>query len=320
MNQLETFEIEVNHTTGVTKLSKMPGDCTAFKIPRDKMGAFLGNTNELDKCGVYFLLADGQTREVYVGESEPVAKRMKQHLQNPQFAWEEAIVFVGSGNLTWGKGDIKYMEHGLYTELTQCSQYRLMNGNTPQQATVVHPNVWNSIIDGIKVLVPFLGHPKLFLRRNTIQNAITSNSKRSVKKNRSQKKSTIVKSVSPAYLKCPYSVASLMGAVVLKLAEDGKLTQAEVSYLLSQQATLDFKMQGNRYLKISTGAPNEHKNAKGVYRFMPDRKLVFGGSSYLLSRQLFPKSFDSVKAWISKHGYNLQQAVSLCKKMGMKPK
>lgn len=48
MMQTETYEIEVNHATGVTKLSKMQGDCIAFKIPKDKMNA-LGSQAVLQK-------------------------------------------------------------------------------------------------------------------------------------------------------------------------------------------------------------------------------------------------------------------------------
>ena len=318
--QLETFEIEVNHATGVTTLNQMPGNCTAFKIPRNKMNAFLKSTKELDKCGVYLLLADSLKREVYVGESEPVAKRMKQHLQRPLFAWEEAIVFVGSGNLKWSKGDIRYMEHGLYEELKRCSQYKLVNGNTPQQTTVAHPSVWDSIIDGIKTLVSFLGHPKLFLKEKTTQDATKNNTEKCEPKGASHKRMTGASGGDSDYVKCPYSVASLMGAVVIKLADDGKLTQSDVTYLLSPNVRHDLKMKEGPYLKISLGVPGEHKNAKGRPRFMPNQKIKVGTSCYLLSRQFNPKGFAPVVSWIGKHGYNLRQAVALCKKMGMKEK
>ena len=103
----------------VVKLFKMPGSCRAYKIPRNQVTAFFSREKELKVCGVYLLLSDSSKgRKVYVGESEPVEKRIKQHLASPPFDWEEAIVFVGNGaGLLWSKGDIKYMEHGIYMKL-----------------------------------------------------------------------------------------------------------------------------------------------------------------------------------------------------------
>lgn len=306
MMQTETYEIEVNHATGVTKLSKMPGDCIAFKIPKDKMNAFLNSTNELNTCGVYLLIADSQKREVYVGESEPVAKRMKQHLQNPYFAWEEAIVFISSGNLTWGKGDIKYMEHGLFLELNKGNNYKLMNGNTPQQATVVHPNVWNNIIEGIKVLVPFLGHPKLFVHSAKVKvpqaNPSTTVALPGVVKNKPKKSGkNEFKGMS----------AFVVQALMKHLFTNGMITANDIKDFTAPSSHLAFKIGSASACTMMTPYANQAKKVGGALRYYYD-KYSFGGKDYALCSQLYPRSIPAFLNMALAHGLSESDVVNLC--------
>jgi hypothetical protein len=70
----------------------------------------LSRREEASRPGVYFLIgSDAETGEptVYVGESEEVAKRLKQHLNKDY--WNQVVAFVSKDeNLT--KAHIKYLE------------------------------------------------------------------------------------------------------------------------------------------------------------------------------------------------------------------
>lgn len=135
----------------------------AIKIPRTEL-ANIGEFGELNDPGVYFLFCeDEQTNEaaVYIGESENVPERLKQHVQDykkgkEKFYWHTAIAFTGK---ELHKTNIRFIENELvqtvrslgHTVLTINSfQHTVMK--RAQKATALE------FIDHLKILMQALGY------------------------------------------------------------------------------------------------------------------------------------------------------------------
>ena len=85
----------------------------AIKIPRIEVGKY--SNEELSYVGVYLLYctdSDGNEK-IYVGESENVEKRLKQHISDydkskEDFYWNTAVAFVDN---RLDKAEIRYIEN-----------------------------------------------------------------------------------------------------------------------------------------------------------------------------------------------------------------
>lgn len=104
----------------------------AIKIPRIEIGKY--KNEELSYPGVYLLYCsdDDGTQKIYVGESEDVENRLKQHIADYErdkeaFYWSCAIAFVDS---RLDKAKIRYIEHILATEVANCDPNRLLTKST----------------------------------------------------------------------------------------------------------------------------------------------------------------------------------------------
>lgn len=271
------------------------------------------------RSSVYILMDDRRTG-FYIGESGDTdgggfVNRIRSHVsKKTEKWWNIALCFTDSSEL-FDKVPVRKWIESRLNEIARDNKYIVLS--TAGASGEAPPNAERKLKEILDVCW-LLGVPWARAIEDVAE--VSKGVKSAVKDAPKHFKGISPSMSSHSYSDCPYSVASIMGAVVLELNNQGKLAQEDVDYLLSHRATLDLKMCGNRYLKVSTGTPNEHKNAKGVYRFMPDRKLEFGSTTYLLSRQLFPKSFDAVVEWIGDHGFSLQQAINLCQKAKMKPK
>ena len=304
MNTVDTFEIQLDNTNEVVKLFKMPGSCRAYKIPRNQVTAFFSREKELKVCGVYLLLSDSSKgRKVYVGESEPVEKRIKQHLASPPFDWEEAIVFVGNGaGLLWSKGDIKYMEHGIYMKLKSGSIYEVQNGNTPQQSTVVHPNAWNNIIEEIVVLVNFLGHPKLFNSKaaKPIVTAPTATATTPGKK-------------IPKGKANPYRGLSavVIQALMKHLFKSRLITASDIKDFTAPRSHINYKIGSASAVTMMIDHAKHTTIFGGHVRYYHD-KYSFKGKDFALTSQLYPRCVPRFLNMASKHGLSENDVASLC--------
>lgn len=76
--------------------------------------------------GVYILVGDLAEETVYIGEADPIAVRLKQHLQKD---WSWGVFFVDSHGL--GKTEIQFLESELVKIAQNCGSSILMNRNFP---------------------------------------------------------------------------------------------------------------------------------------------------------------------------------------------
>ncbi|MGX7394100.1 GIY-YIG nuclease family protein [Carnobacterium mobile] len=137
----------------------------ALLIPRKELEAVLQSRPELDSSGLYFLFAkdtidNERAIEAYIGESETIKDRLKQHNMEKDF-WEVAIVFISS-NQRWqlNKADIKFLEHTAYKKAKSAKRY-FINQNIPTKSPVTEAREADltDLLVTIDILLTSLGYP-----------------------------------------------------------------------------------------------------------------------------------------------------------------
>ena len=97
------------------------------------------------------------------------------------------------------------------------------------------------------------------------------------------------------------------------LFAENRMTDDDVNFLLSDAARIQFKTQGNKVLKETTGDVDaDAKDAKGVKRFYTNILLEHGGKRYLLTSQWFANGKPPLSAWFAEHGISKERVVELC--------
>lgn len=137
----------------------------ALLIPRKEFEEVLQTRLELESSGVYFLFAkdtmdNERAIEAYIGESENIKDRLKQHNKEKDF-WEVAVVFISS-NQRWqlNKADIKLLEHSAYIKAKKAKRY-FINQNIPTKSPVTEAREADLIdlLNTIDILLTSLGYP-----------------------------------------------------------------------------------------------------------------------------------------------------------------
>ena len=138
----------------------------AIRIPREDV---YHSTREdivsvLDGVGVYFLVCKGENRardSVYVGESESLRERLRQHLRDhdagrENFYWNFAVAFVG-GRLD--KALIRYLENKLVGALKSCDKCLCLTQNTFQNPRLKPAQIaaMDEFLENIETLMSALG-------------------------------------------------------------------------------------------------------------------------------------------------------------------
>jgi hypothetical protein len=130
-------------------------------VPRAQL-EFALTRGELRNVGLYFLIGSGDaglTRQLYVGEAEDVAERLKQHNRIKDW-WSTALVCV-SKTQEFTKAHVKYLEWYCHQEACKSDRYSLENGNIPPKPHLSEP-VMADLMDhysSISTLVSTLGYP-----------------------------------------------------------------------------------------------------------------------------------------------------------------
>lgn len=102
----------------------------ALLCPRSRLAELVTWEKETRRPGVYFLFEaeDVTSRKVYVGESESVLERLKQHVGDE--SWQEALLFTSKDeNLT--KAHVKFLESRLIERARTAGRYSVTNTNQP---------------------------------------------------------------------------------------------------------------------------------------------------------------------------------------------
>ncbi len=130
----------------------------ALKFPRNQLKEAMQRP-EIQRSGIYFLLGidtdDPDQKKVYIGESEDIAQRLKNHVggKEDKSFWEEVVLFSSKGdNLT--KGQIRYLEYKLIQLTEKSPEYNLDNSNKtskPHRKTT-HRNVHDTAFSALSLV------------------------------------------------------------------------------------------------------------------------------------------------------------------------
>ncbi|MDR9423835.1 MAG: GIY-YIG nuclease family protein [Marinobacter sp.] len=158
----------------------------ALTGPRTKL-TDLVQRPECGRTGVYFLVGpdpDNAMRPlVYIGESDDVAKRLKQHNQPEDKGgkdfWERVCLITSKDqNLT--KSHVKYLESRLIAIAKQSGRCGLMNGTAHDYTVLPESDLADMafFIEQVRIILPVLGFD--FLRDPAASHAISSGAESAV--------------------------------------------------------------------------------------------------------------------------------------------
>lgn len=138
----------------------------AIKIPRIEVADC--SREDIKGTGVYFLFCrDEESNEdsVYIGESENIIERLKQHIHDysadkEKFFWSTAVVFVGND---LNKAFIRYLENRLVEIAKQCKRYEILTKNTYKNTVLKEADVasMEKFIRYVQILINTLGYKVL---------------------------------------------------------------------------------------------------------------------------------------------------------------
>ena len=129
-----------------------------IKVGRDDSS--LDSLTDLTNPGVYFLFCGGPADGVYIGESQNVLKRLKQHKQDynskkEPFFWTTALCFVDPKMIV----NTKYLEARLVDDANAAKVYKVLtkaSGIPPINAAAKSDN--ETFIEYVKALAGTLGY------------------------------------------------------------------------------------------------------------------------------------------------------------------
>ncbi|MBQ7154017.1 MAG: GIY-YIG nuclease family protein [Synergistaceae bacterium] len=144
----------------VAELSNWNG--TAVKIPRTEIQDYAGD--EISGAGVYFLFCqeDDGSNSVYIGESEDMLERLRQHLKDYQagsenFYWNTVVAFTGHD---LNKALIRYLEDKLVKEARECGRYKVLTKNTYSKTVMKASEkaVMAEFMDNVKLIIATMSY------------------------------------------------------------------------------------------------------------------------------------------------------------------
>ncbi|MAS93544.1 MAG: hypothetical protein CMO55_10165 [Verrucomicrobiales bacterium] len=134
----------------------------AISVPRAELD-FALTRPELENVGLYFLFGEpddgGSLPQLYIGEAENFATRIKQHNKNKDW-WNLSIVCI-SKTADFTKAHVKYLESFCHEEAKKTGRYKLENANTPTLSHVSEPVIADLMdhFESLKTLISTLGYP-----------------------------------------------------------------------------------------------------------------------------------------------------------------
>ena len=159
---IELFLVEGDPDGFITaELSNWNG--IAMKIPRIGIENFKYKRTDLNVPGVYFLFCkENDEDSVYIGESEDVLSRLKQHIQDykagkEKYYWTTAVMLFGRD---LNKASIRYLEHKFATMTSKSNKFSLITKNTYKNTVVKESQaaILEEFIDNSKILINVLGY------------------------------------------------------------------------------------------------------------------------------------------------------------------
>ena len=132
------FTIQIFSTTGdpqgIRIIQKTNWSGVGVVFPRESIAEVI-KEEYAQRPGVYILVGDLAEETVYIGEADPVAVRLKQHLQKD---WSWGVFFVDSHGI--GKTEVQFLESELVRIAKEVGSAILMNKNVPNKPNMSRPS------------------------------------------------------------------------------------------------------------------------------------------------------------------------------------
>ena len=133
----------------------------AVKVPRSEIQSY--ERDDMSKAGVYFLFCnDDGNNSVYIGESEDMLERLRQHLKDYQtgsenFYWHTVVAFTGQD---LNKALIRYLEDKLVKSAKECGRYKVLTKNTYGKTVLKESEkaVMAEFMDYVKLIIATLSY------------------------------------------------------------------------------------------------------------------------------------------------------------------
>lgn len=129
----------------------------AYKIPRTSV-IYCEDRPELKTPGVYFLFGrnDADKYVIYIGESENVLERIKNHLSKD--FWTDCVTFISKDDFL-NKAHIKFMENRFHTIASEANRYIILNSNAPTKSSISEADMaeLEEFIHNARLIVNILG-------------------------------------------------------------------------------------------------------------------------------------------------------------------
>ncbi|MDD4347547.1 MAG: GIY-YIG nuclease family protein [Lentisphaerae bacterium] len=134
----------------------------AVSVPKTRLQDFIERDKEVNHVGTYFLFGekDDSTKPVtYIGQTEDLRQRLKQHDANKEF-WTTAVILI-SRTHSFTQAHIRWLEWYSIKKTLEANRYRLENGNggsEPHVTEAIRADL-DEIFDTGKLLLESLGYP-----------------------------------------------------------------------------------------------------------------------------------------------------------------
>ncbi len=118
---------------------------------------------ELERTGIYFLTGphpeDPDSRQVYIGESDIVSKRLRQHSKDSNKDFWERTCVVTSKDQNITKAHARYLESELISMANSAGVAALVNGTSPSRVALPEADESDMklFIDQLLLILPLLG-------------------------------------------------------------------------------------------------------------------------------------------------------------------
>lgn len=136
----------------------------AISSPRNLIKK-LKDWTEAQRPGVYFLfgLDEKGNDSVYIGESENVFERLRQHITDSKKDFWEEVVFFTSKDENLTKAHVKFLESKLTLLAINASRYKVLNSNNPQQSKLPRGDrdAMEEFVNNIRILIGAMSHKVL---------------------------------------------------------------------------------------------------------------------------------------------------------------
>ena len=148
-------------------------------FPQSQLADFLGRP-EAKRTGIYILVGDDPNyspkERVYIGESDDVYERLKQHAKDLSKDYWSRTVVVVSKDENLSKAHVRFLENRLIALTAQAKRAVLANSNSGAPVNLAESDTSDMeyFLSQIQVLLPVLGFPFTQALPSTTQPVVTS--------------------------------------------------------------------------------------------------------------------------------------------------